>query len=175
MNFHKRFRKLKSDAGLSFQTIAQLCDVSYQTVQQWSKDENEKGTLPRLEKLEALAGALKTTPWFLLFGIHASGEAPIRGQLTPLSDEAEELIECVRRLDKAGEVARKTFTLHAGLLLLQLNEERAEDAQAGLDSEGLTKHSAQALSDAERTAQEQVVSRGKTSRGKHAGTARGDS
>lgn len=175
MNFHKRFRKLKSDSGLGYQAIADLCDVSYQTVQQWAKDESEKGTLPRLEKLEALAGALKTTPWFLLFGIHASGEAPIRRQLTPLSDEAEELIECVRRLDKAGDLARKTFALHTGLLLLQLNEERREDAQAGLDSEGLTKQSTQVLTDAERTAQEQVVSRDQTSRGKHAGTKRGDS
>jgi hypothetical protein len=40
------------------------------------------------------------------------------GRKTRLSDEAKNLILCVERLDGAGDLARKTFTYHTGLLLL---------------------------------------------------------
>ena len=36
----------------------------------------------------------------------------------PLSDEAKSLILCVERLDGIGEISRKTFAYHTGLLLL---------------------------------------------------------
>lgn len=163
MNFHKRLRKLRSETGLSYQAIADVCGVSYQTVQQWAKDE---GTYPRIENLEPLAGALNTTPWFLLFGIHTSGEAPIKEQLAPLSDEAEELIQCVIRLDKAGGLSRKFFELHTGLLSLLLTDESRKDAPAGLDLAGRKKKSAQDLTEGERIAQE-IVAREQTSRGTH--------
>lgn len=42
----------------------------------------------------------------------------IIGQICPLSDEAKSLILCVERLDAIGDLARKTFALHQGLLLL---------------------------------------------------------
>lgn len=47
-----------------------------------------------------------------------SFEPLISGQNTPLSDEARELILCVTRLDAAGQISRKTFRLHTGLLSL---------------------------------------------------------
>lgn len=169
MNFHKRLRKLKSETGLSYQAIADVCGVSYQTVQQWSKD---GGTYPRIENMEPLAGALKTTPWFLLFGVHAPGERPIKEQLPSLSDEAEELIQCVRQLDKAGGLAREFFKLHAGLLSLLLAEESRKDAQAGLDLAGRKEQSTQDLTEGERIAQE-VMSRKQTSRGGAHGPKRG--
>lgn len=40
------------------------------------------------------------------------------GQNAALSDEAKSLILCIERLDGLGELARKTFTYHTGLLLL---------------------------------------------------------
>lgn len=169
MNFHKRLRKLKSETGLSYQAIADACGVSYQTVQQWAKDD---GTYPRIENLEPLAGTLKTTPWFLLFGIHTSGEAPIKERLPSLSDEAEELIQCVIQLDRVGGLSRQFIKLHTGLLSLLLAEESRKDAQAGLDSEGQNERSAQDLNDAEQIAQE-VMSRGQTSRGGAHGPKRG--
>jgi transcriptional regulator with XRE-family HTH domain len=169
MNFHKRLRKLQAANGLTYKAIGKACGVTYQTVQQWAQDD---GTYPKIENLESLAGVLKTTQWFLLFGIHASGEAPIREQLPSLSDEAEELIQCVVQLDKAGGLARKSFAFHTGLLSLLLAEESRKDAQAGLDSEGLTKQSVQALTEAERIAQE-VMSREQTSRGGAHGSKRG--
>lgn len=172
MNFHKRLRKLQAKRDLTFKAIGKACGVTYQTVQQWAQD---GGTYPKIENLEPLAEALNTTPWFLLFGISTSGEPSIKDPFPALSDEANELIQCVIRLDKDSDLARKTFALHTGLLLLQLDEERQEDAQAGLDSEGLTKTPAQVLAEAERIAQEQVASRDQSSRGKHAGTERGDS
>jgi hypothetical protein len=39
-----------------------------------------------------------------------------RGQNPPLSAEAERLIQCVARLDKAGKEARKTFAYTLGIL-----------------------------------------------------------
>lgn len=38
------------------------------------------------------------------------------GQNTPLSSEAERLIQCVTRLDKAGKEARQTFAYTLGIL-----------------------------------------------------------
>lgn len=45
-------------------------------------------------------------------------EPSIRGHKSALSDEAKSLILCVERLDGLGDLARKTFTYHTGLLLL---------------------------------------------------------
>lgn len=42
----------------------------------------------------------------------------INEAITPLSDEAKSLILCVARLDGIGEIARKAFGYHTGLLLL---------------------------------------------------------
>lgn len=51
---------------------------------------------------------------------HSPGinESSISGDNETLSDEAKSLILCVRRLDSVGELARKTFLLHTGLLQL---------------------------------------------------------
>lgn len=46
------------------------------------------------------------------------GKSSNIGQNSALSDEAKSLILCVQRLDGLGELARKTFTYHTGLLLL---------------------------------------------------------
>lgn len=170
MNFHKRLRKLQAANGLTYKAIADACGVKYQAVQQWAQDD---GAYPKIENLESLAGVLKTTQWFLLFGIHAHGETPIKEVLTPLSDEAEDLIECVRQLDKAGGLARKAFKLHTGLLSLLLADESRKDAQAGLDLAGRSERTAQELAEAERIAQE-VMSREQPSRGAH-GPKRGGS
>ncbi|RQZ08931.1 hypothetical protein DF105_01110 [Burkholderia stagnalis] len=42
----------------------------------------------------------------------------ISAQNNALSDEAKSLISCVVRLDSVGELARKSFLLHKGLLQL---------------------------------------------------------
>jgi transcriptional regulator with XRE-family HTH domain len=160
MNFHKRLRKLQADNGLTFKAIADACSVSYQTVQQWAK---EDGTFPKIENLEPLAGVLKTTPWFLLFGIHAGGESANRDPFPPLSDEAEDLIQCVMHLDRGDSYSRKLFEATKGLLLLALQDKRPEDAQAGLDLPTLT---AQRLEQGEKQAQE-ILARDLPSGEKH--------
>lgn len=48
----------------------------------------------------------------------AEGKTRNIDQKVPLSDEAKSLISCVERLDGLGELARKTFIYHTGLLLL---------------------------------------------------------
>lgn len=53
----------------------------------------------------------------------------INEAISPLSDEAKSLILCVERLDGLGDVARKTFIYHTGLLLLS---SAAAELQTGL-------------------------------------------
>ncbi|MBB5509592.1 helix-turn-helix domain-containing protein [Paraburkholderia atlantica] len=55
----------------------------------------------------------------------------IRDQNQPLSEEAEMLIRCVRRLDGLGDLARKTFVLHARLLLLAQHGTTIQDTFTG--------------------------------------------
>ena len=43
-------------------------------------------------------------------------DTSIKSPNSVLSDEAKSLILCVERLDSVGELARKTFLLHTGLL-----------------------------------------------------------
>jgi transcriptional regulator with XRE-family HTH domain len=151
MDFHARLRKLQSKNGLTFKAIADACHVSYQTVQQWCKD---GGTYPKIENLEELAGVLKTTPWYLLFGIHATGERPINDPFPSLSSEAVELIQCVMRFDRGDSYTRDLFTSAKGLLLIALDRQLLEDAQAGLDLHALTD---QRIAEGERQAQEFIA------------------
>ncbi len=160
MNFHARLRKLQARNGLTLKAVADACGVSYQTVQQWTKDD---GTYPKIENLEALAGLLKTTPWFLLFGIHAAGEAPNKDHFPSLSDEAKNLIQCVAHLDRGDSYSRKMFKSVQGLLSLALQDKHNEDAQAGLDLPSLTD---QMLEEGELHAQE-VLARDLPSGEKH--------
>jgi transcriptional regulator with XRE-family HTH domain len=165
MNFHARLRKLQTKNGLTFKAIADACGVSYQTVQQWCKDE---GTYPKIENLESLAGVLKTTPWFLLFGIHAPGEAPINDPFPFLSDGANELIQCVAHLDKGDSHSQEVFNSIKGLLVLALLGNQPQDAQAGLDLPALTDRR---VREGERQAQE-VIARDLPSGEKHVPTKR---
>ena len=115
MDFHKRLRKIRKDKDLSYQKIANACGVSWQTVQQWCRD---GGPFPKIENLEPLASLLETTPWYLLFGVDAAGNLSNTEEKTALSDEADELIQCVVRLDGLGALAREAFTGHLKLLAL---------------------------------------------------------
>jgi transcriptional regulator with XRE-family HTH domain len=117
MDIHKRLRKFRKDLDLSYQAIAEACGVKWQTVQQWCKDEADGGTDPKLANLEPLAKILKTTPWYLLFGVEIGVDnSPNRGQNPILSDEADELIQCVMRLDAPDSQVRKTFAYTLGIL-----------------------------------------------------------
>jgi hypothetical protein len=61
----------------------------------------------------------------------ASGtvNSPNTEEKTPLSDEAEQLIQCVLRLDGLGELARKTFAGHLTLLTLAEQMLGMQDAE----------------------------------------------
>jgi len=159
MDFHKRLRRFRKDLDLSYQQIADVCGVKWQTVQQWCKDD---GTYPKIENLEPLASLLKTTPWYLLWGVDSGGELSNTEGNTPLSDEANELIQCVIRIDGDSVPARKSFPLHTGLLTLAYEKHKSEDAQAGK----------RLLDQAEAEAQEELdhLSRDMTSGSRHAGT-----
>jgi hypothetical protein len=57
-----------------------------------------------------------------------SDELSNSGQNTRLSDEARALIMCVARLDKGGNLARKTFAATQGLLLLSEVAAKMQDS-----------------------------------------------
>lgn len=57
------------------------------------------------------------------------GEPAIKEAISPLSDEAKSLILCVERLDSIGDLARKAFVYHQGILLLS---SAAAELQTGL-------------------------------------------
>jgi transcriptional regulator with XRE-family HTH domain len=71
MNFqlktiHTRIKERRLALGLSMQQLAEMSGVSsWQTVQQWEK---EDGTAPKRGRLDAVAAALETTPEALMFG-----------------------------------------------------------------------------------------------------------
>jgi transcriptional regulator with XRE-family HTH domain len=102
MDFHKRLRRFRKDLDLSYQAIADACEVKWQTVQQWCADD---GSYPKIENLEPLARLLKTTPWYLLFGVEIGANSSNSGQDTPLSDEASELVERIIEIQKRSPEA----------------------------------------------------------------------
>lgn len=130
MNFHRRLRKLRADHALSYQAIGTACGVQWQTVQQWCKD---GGTYPRIENLEPLARLLKTTPWYLLWGVEAVGNPPNTEGKPPLTDEAESLIEEVLRLDGQSGLARKMFPIVRSLLHIAEDSAGAQNHAHGMD------------------------------------------
>lgn len=75
---------------------------------------------------KALADVLGTSVDHLL-GSNDPIKASITGVKEPLSDEARELILCVRLLDGRGEPLRKMFGLHKGLLLLSAASTESQD------------------------------------------------
>ena len=81
-----------------------------------------------------------------------SANPSISGHKSVLSDEAKSLILCVERLDGLGDLARKTFALHTGLLVLS-------SAAAGLHTDLVT---SQMLAELERIGAPQSESSGAT-------------
>lgn len=58
-------------------------------------------------------------------------DVPKRHDKQPLSDEAQELISCVVRLDALGEIPRQMFVHHKGLLLLSVASAELQDLLTG--------------------------------------------
>ncbi|SAL59462.1 XRE family transcriptional regulator [Caballeronia peredens] len=119
-NWNKRIASRRQEVGLSKSEFARRCDVSAPTVNDW-----ENGDIKRLEasNLLKICQVLDVDPWWLMFGDKT--KTPNTKELRPVSDEAERLIQCAIRFDGLGEVARRSFTLHAGLLLLSLSNEES--------------------------------------------------
>jgi phage repressor protein C with HTH and peptisase S24 domain len=76
MSIHARIKQKREALGLSMEKLAELVGVkSWQTVQQWEK---EDGTAPKRDRLKTVADALGVTPEWLLFGSDQSqiGQMP---------------------------------------------------------------------------------------------------
>lgn len=63
--FHQRIARLRENAGLTLQEIADAAGVSYQAVQKWEAGKS----MPRgAEKQKIVSEMLRTTPAYLLYG-----------------------------------------------------------------------------------------------------------
>jgi transcriptional regulator with XRE-family HTH domain len=71
---------------------------------------------PDLQTLQKLSSALGVDFEWLANDVGEPLNSSNRGQNTVLSDEANRLIQCVMRLDRAGVEARKTFAYTLGIL-----------------------------------------------------------
>jgi transcriptional regulator with XRE-family HTH domain len=87
--------------------LADLVGVSWQTVQQWEREEG--GTAPKRERLADVARALNTTPEILLFGYLAQGD--VADNKDPvISDISHEALRVARAFDKLkGEKERNSI------------------------------------------------------------------
>jgi len=65
MNIHRRIYQLRTEKGLSMEALAERVGVTWQTIQQWEK---EDGTAPKRTRLQKVADELSTTPEYLLNG-----------------------------------------------------------------------------------------------------------
>lgn len=64
MDFSERIKELRNQAGITQDDIAEKLGISRTAVTMWESGKSR----PRLDKLEQLAGILKTTPFYLLNG-----------------------------------------------------------------------------------------------------------
>jgi transcriptional regulator with XRE-family HTH domain len=94
---HARIKRRREALGISLKALADLVGVSWQTVQQWEREEG--GTAPKRERLATVAQALNTTPEELLFGF--DGAAKTAETSAPaVADLSRDALEVARAFDK---------------------------------------------------------------------------
>jgi len=76
--------------------LADLVGVSWQTVQQWEREEG--GTAPKRDRLAAVARALGTTPEILLFGYWAPENA-VDNSTPAIPDISHEALSIAKAFD----------------------------------------------------------------------------
>lgn len=87
-----------------------------------------KTTQPDHVTLRKLSEALDVDLEWLTDGVGRGPDSPKREGFGHVSDEARELIQCVVRLDRAGDAARKTFAYHAALLQFAEGVSKVQDS-----------------------------------------------
>ncbi len=92
-----------------------------------------KGNTPDIGTAKKLADALQVSITWLIDRTGNGPNSSIRDQKTPLSDEAELLIQCVRLLDGSGPEIAQMFASHARLLVLAAHLKGIHDADVDRD------------------------------------------
>jgi transcriptional regulator with XRE-family HTH domain len=122
MNLSTRIQTVLAEVGIDQVELARVMGVTKGTVNQLLN-----GSIQSL-KLEYAVGVQDAfgynAVWLVLGKGPKKGNSSVdgdvdssnRGQNTVLSNEAERLIQCVTRLDRAGVEARKTFAYTLGIL-----------------------------------------------------------
>jgi transcriptional regulator with XRE-family HTH domain len=112
--WNKRVAARREELGLSKAEFARRCGVSAPTVNDWENGDIKELSGPKLLKI---CDALALDPWEVLAG-KPRVNPPIREANSPLSDEAQLLIQCVAHLDGLGAIASQMFAHHTSLLML---------------------------------------------------------
>lgn len=95
MTIHQRIKERREALGLSMQALAAACEVSsWQTVQQWEK---ENGTAPKRVRLELVARALNVSPEWLMTG-RDSSDRPRALEFAELNGLEAQLVMLYRSL-----------------------------------------------------------------------------
>lgn len=98
---------------MSQSELARRSGVSQPSINRILKNNTSAPDLQTLQKLSAVLGV--DLEW-LANDVDEAPNSPNRGQNTLLSDEANRLIECVKRLDKGEANVRQTFAYTLGIL-----------------------------------------------------------
>lgn len=93
---HTRIRLRREAMGITMKALADLVGVSWQTVQQWEREEG--GTAPKRERLATVAQALQTTPEELLFGSEDPSR-PKESSVDPISNFSQDALAVARAFD----------------------------------------------------------------------------
>lgn len=104
-NIHTRIKALRLGRKLSMQALADACQVTWQTVQQW---EQPNGTAPKRARLEAVAKALGTTTSYLISGLYpeASEQHRVEQPRPTYKRESSAVAEIMAMLESTDEVGR---------------------------------------------------------------------
>lgn len=150
MNLAKRLQTVLDETGIDQVELARVATVTKGAINQLLKGDIQSLKLEYAVGIQDAygynavwlvlgKGPKKTTESVSVNIIHS----PNRGMFDGLSDEAKQLIECVRRIDGRSDVARKSFKLLTGLLLLSAKQTSVQDLSAGIDLVTQAEHEAE--------------------------------
>jgi putative transcriptional regulator len=98
----QRIRRVRGDAGLSQEALAQLAGVTLRAVSYWEADARN----PNLESLRRISGATGCSLWWLVHGTGSDPEQPTTPALRPrLEQQTDVLAKTVARMREEAERA----------------------------------------------------------------------
>lgn len=124
---HQRIKKLREDKGLSQETLGRAAGVTYQSVQEW---EREDGTAPSRKRLKAVATALGVTEQYLLSG----EQLGVRQSAAEHQSFSTRALDVALRFDRLSPACQDHVSAQVDLLSrVKGNGDRARAAEHDLE------------------------------------------